>query len=120
MEPKMTPDEAFENWWKSGRPDEGSYANEARVWAESGWAARQAEVDELTVERDDWKSRDELNGECIMVMRSHLARVGIEATFADDAADMASQTIERLRTEVDELKRVYAELVSIFVKPEGT
>jgi hypothetical protein len=40
----------FEEWWKSGRPDEGSYANEARVWAESGWTARQPEVDALKEE----------------------------------------------------------------------
>jgi hypothetical protein len=46
------------------------------------------------------KSRDSINGDCIMLMREHLARVGIESTFADDAADLAAQTIEKLRAEL--------------------
>lgn len=43
------------------------------------------------------KAMNELNGECIMLMREHLERVGIVATFADDAAALAAQEIEKLR-----------------------
>lgn len=37
-----------------------------------------------------------LSGECIMLMRKHLAEAGIEATFADDVAAIASARLQRL------------------------
>lgn len=36
-----------------------------------------------------------LYGECIGLMRQHLARVGIEAAFADDVAMLAARRIKR-------------------------
>ena len=38
--------------------------------------------------------------ECIGLMRMHLAEVGIEATFADDAAALAAAEIRKLREQV--------------------
>lgn len=49
-------------------------------------------------------------GECIMLMRGHLERVGITAAFADDAAALAAQEITTLRTERDRLAAVVAKL----------
>lgn len=55
-------------------------------------------------------SDPDLSGECIMLMRGHLERVGITAAFADDAAAMAAQEIATLRAERDRLAAVVENL----------
>lgn len=51
-----------------------------------------------------------LNSECIGIMREHLAKVGIEATFADDVAAKAAAEITALRARVAELEQQVAAL----------
>lgn len=53
-----------------------------------------------------------LNSECIGIMREHLAKVGIEATFADDVAAKAAAEITALRARVAELEQQVAALAA--------
>jgi hypothetical protein len=79
-------------------------------------AARTVDCGVLTLERDaqaeelrSLKLRvqrlveDDLNGECIMEMRRHLARAGVDACFADEAACVAANQLIALRELAGEL-----------------
>ena len=66
-------------------------------------AKLEAECDQLRAEVAELKAHHELDGACIMLMRKHLARVGIEATFAGDAANIAANRIDALRELAGEL-----------------
>ena len=52
-----------------------------------------------------YRGMNELNGAAIMLMRESLARVGIEAAFADDVAHNAAAYIFQLRAAIEEVIR---------------